>query len=56
MRGLGEQLAGPDRDGCTREDHAIAEQLAWGAENNPAAVGLSHAAFVRFRKEGLAQR
>lgn len=35
--------------------HAIAEQLAWDAENNPAAVGLSHAAFVRFRKEGLVE-
>jgi hypothetical protein len=32
--------------------HAIAEQLAWDAEHNPAAVGLSHAAFVRFRQEG----
>jgi hypothetical protein len=35
--------------------HAIAEQLAWDAENNPAAVGLSHAAFVRFRKDGLVE-
>jgi hypothetical protein len=35
--------------------HAIAEQLAWDAEHNPAAVGLSHAAFVRFRKEGLVE-
>lgn len=31
--------------------HAVAEQLFWDAENNPTAVGLSHAAFVRFRKE-----
>lgn len=31
--------------------HAVAEQLFWDAEHNPSAVGLSHAAFVRFRKD-----
>lgn len=31
--------------------HAVADQLAWDAEHNPSAVGLSHAAFIRFRKE-----